>query len=120
MSPSSTAERLAKATDELNHTIVDAEAALMALGLGVRAEIHIPNYPGRLLLFGKDGRAWRLFWGDEKGGTDTPLINASREQRLVAVALLPMLVDAMHAAAEAETKRVEDATAKIRQFLNEF
>jgi len=115
--------KLSEATDKLNAALVNAEQAIAALQLGVRASVTMYSGPDSdpwytNLVFGKDGKAWRLFveTGHDfhDGESDsTPLTNSSRELRLRAVQLLPELVHELIRAAEREIQRVEDGTSEI-------
>jgi hypothetical protein len=119
--------KLAEATDKLNQAIAAAEQAIAALHLGVRAAVsmysgpdHNPWYTN--LVFGKDGKTWRLFI--ETGHPShpdqeelTPLTNASREHRIRAVELLPDLVRELIVTAEQEIQRVEQKTSEANEFV---
>lgn len=115
--------KLDGATDEMNRSIHEVEAALGALNLGVRASVTLAERTDqqhgytwyRNLVFGKDAKVWRLLI--EEGRDDhpedidfTPLVNASREVRLQATENLAELVGAIVKTAEAEIARVEAAT----------
>ncbi|TQF09456.1 hypothetical protein FJV41_44555 [Myxococcus llanfairpwllgwyngyllgogerychwyrndrobwllllantysiliogogogochensis] len=115
--------RLEDATDEMNRSIQEVEAELVALQLGVRASVNLesetdPEFGStwyRSLIFGKDAKVWRLLIAegrnDDPGGdVYTPLVNASREVRLRATEHLPLLVQELVTTAEAEIARVEAAT----------
>lgn len=119
--------KLEGATDEMNRSIQEVEAALIALQLGVRASVTLVSDTNRefgwtwyrTLVFGKDAKVWRLLI--EEGRDDhpeddvyTPLVNASREVRLQATEHLPELVRELVKTAEAEIARVEEATKVAR------
>lgn len=118
--------KLSEATDKLNKSIAEAEQAIAALQLGVRASVemysgpdHNPWYTN--LVFGKDGKAWRLFIASGHPSHPeeelTLLTNASREYRLRAVELLPELVRELIVTAEMEVERVERKANEVRGFV---
>ncbi len=107
------APALANATDTLNKRIVEAEDALKDLGLGVSTSITLfadEDGAGDDLCFMKWDKTWRLMVVDNDNETWEPLINASREARLRAVQLLPLLVEKLISDAQDELKKVEEAT----------
>lgn len=118
------AQGLATATNLLNSAIALAEESIQGLGLGVSAEIDLPRQHGdrddwrRRLGFGKLNDKWRLFYGE---GTDddfveNPLLNASREARTMAVALIPVLVEELIAAAESSAKAIGEQAEVLEKF----
>lgn len=111
--------RLATATDKLNVSLQQIETELAALNLGVTAAVEMEQFeaaPGltitKELRFGKADREWKLLYesgpdtGDPDNWSSTPLLNASRENRLLAVAHLPKLIKALVDVAEKEIKNV--------------
>lgn len=121
--------KLAAAADELNRSIAEAEAAIAALQIGVRASVVLEGDPetlwSRLLVFGKDAKGWRLLVSEGRdpipdSWTEQPLQNASREVRLQAIKMLPALVQAMVTTAEKEIQRLEGAATASRLFVEEL
>src|SRR4051812_40861056 len=92
-----TAEELHSATDNLNAVLLEIEAALVALNLGVYASVPFAKYTDERegytqewsLGFGKHERAWRLTIDSSVDVvdhyTETPICDASREHRIKAV-----------------------------------
>jgi len=120
------AQRLVPATDKLTETIAQIERSLSEQRLGSRASVLLSsqdildddeNYRGTEitnLAFRKVGKVWRLMI--DSGPDDAPehwssipLINASRELRVLAVDRLPELVEELVADAE---KRIAEVEAK--------
>jgi hypothetical protein len=121
------AQRLAPATDKLTETIAQIERALTEQRFGSSASIELSSdteydddtgYPIYMefaaLAFRKEGKTWRLMIdsgiaGEPDTWTSSPLINASRELRMLAVDRLPGLVAALVDDAE---KRITEVEAK--------
>jgi hypothetical protein len=96
---------------------------LAALKLGVAASVVLSRDEDgsqQHLAFAKYGEAWRLviesshIFHDE--GTVSLLVSASRRTRREAVGLLPDLLAALIAAAEAEVLEVEEAARGVDRF----
>lgn len=120
-----------EATDQLNASLSGAEEAIANLNLGVTAGVVMEQDPQgweELLTFGKDKQAWRLLFesgpepGDPEYWSSTPLVKASRAIRLKAVNFLVPLVEKLISTANeevenirAQTKTVQDLTAKLRE-----
>ena len=116
--------RLHGATDRLNAALLEFEAALQALNLGVSAMVDL--YPDQdtdpwytMLEFKKMGGAFKLvLTSGEIGGEDedvTPICSASREQRLEAVKLLPKLYAKILEMFEAEVVKVEGSIEDVSE-----
>jgi hypothetical protein len=114
------AARLAAAADDLNDALRSAEEAFKALGLGVVAEVPFPvtRFPDTALGFGKYDKTW--CFTVRHGSNSYPLVNASRELRLVAVDLIPALASKLVAVAEAETGRVEARTGQVWDLVDQL
>ncbi len=74
------------------------------------------------LAFRKEGKRWMLMIDsqnpyDDEHWQSTPLVNASRELRVLAVQKLPDLVDALANAAEARLAEVTDAQRRADDLL---
>ncbi len=121
------AERLTAATEAINERLREVQAALVRLRLGVRGIVDLV-LPGdepdwrRYLVFGKLNGDWLLFTesGTADGRDDwtiTPLLNASRELRLAAVDVLPLLVQDMIDSAEAGVAESEAKAKALDEFL---
>jgi hypothetical protein len=117
---------LHEATDRLNKVLVDAEKALAALNLGVSAWAVLEE-DGRgwfkTLEFIKIGSDFKLMIvtgleGDETTTTKTPLISASRETRLDAVAALPKLYKQLVKAVGDETERVNKSIIEVERLTS--
>lgn len=109
-------DRLARGADALNLKIKELEKSLVSLGLGVSASVVIREDPFSVteLRFCKWSDAWRLMLVDIAHARDDsdfePLLNASRERRLVAAENFPLLITQLMAAAERECQRINTAT----------
>lgn len=115
--------RLSAATDELNKRLAEAEAALIKLNLGVRAEVTMRS-PGdhyqRILSFAKHSDDWRLLYEYGPFGGDVevmPLLNSPRSMRLQAVEHLPELLEKLTTNLMEEVKRVEERSEEAGRFL---
>lgn len=115
-------QALANESDQLNADIEAVEHALSRLKLGVRAEqVMVSDDEGwaRSLVYGKDGKTWRLLLQSGTGDEDdevVALINASRELRLRALEFLPALLEKLLAAADNELQRVRQTRGIAREF----
>lgn len=119
--------KLASATDKLNASLSAIESELAAMGLGVTASVVMQkiSYDDRpwsflkCLGFGKLNREWKLFYecGDDDGDEwdSTPLLNASREIRLMAVDHLPALIDELVKTAEGEIAGVAAKATELEK-----
>jgi hypothetical protein len=125
---------LTAATERLNKSLKEIEAELVRLNLGVTAEVEVdrhddPNSGDNVcknLRFGKDNREWKLLWevgleSDPESWTSTPLLNVSREVRVIAVGFLPALIEKLVETAEkevagvaAKAKEVEDLVQTVK------
>jgi hypothetical protein len=121
------ADRFTKATEAVNERLREVQSALVGLRLGVRGIVELP-LPGdepdwrRYLVFGKVNGDWMLFAesGPEDGRDDwtiTSLLNASRELRLAAVDVLPVLVYDMVDSAESAVAESEAKAKALDVFL---
>ncbi len=128
------AERLGSATDQLTETIAKIERALEDLHFGVNASIELAEgryeededdpifEPTLRLSFRKTAKRWTLMVATATDPSDdewtvSPLVNASREVRLLAVEKLPELIDAMVKEAEWRLKEVETAQQRADAVL---
>ncbi|MBI3183001.1 MAG: hypothetical protein HYZ28_12765 [Myxococcales bacterium] len=116
---------LDKATEELNSVLREVEAVLAGFKLGVNLSVVVSEADDGLsrvtLELAKWGGEWRLLRVYSREGEPeevTPLLNASRENRIEAVEWLTTLLQDAVAAVERETKRVQESTARAREFLN--
>jgi hypothetical protein len=111
------APQLGSATDELNAALTRAEKAIASLRLGVTASVTLseqreedaPYTRLECLTFGKDGAHWRLLIergieDEPETWTSTPLVNASREVRVLAADRLPELLEKLIANAEEQVE----------------
>lgn len=129
------AASLNTATDSLTETLGQVERALVELHLGVEASVELRRETievedGKLpdlheethLRFGKSGKRWSLSLMSSDDVTDhwheTPLVNASREDRLLAVTKLPELVEALVLRAEERLAEVTAQREKAREVLD--
>lgn len=114
------ARALGPATDALNATLGRIERALEEMGLGVEDEVLLypgqPLHSGPWLRFSQTGEGWgfSVRYGD---GTPTPLANASREDRLAAVEVLPSLIVLLTAAADRKHADVASAAGRAGEIL---
>lgn len=127
------ADQLGSATDQLTETIARIERALEDLRFGVPASIEIlsEHYADdgiefeelAHLAFRKEGKRWALFIDSatspcsEEEWTSTPLVNASRELRLLAVEKMPTLIDAMVEASEKRLAAVSEGQKRADALL---
>lgn len=119
--------RLSFATDNLNKQLTAAERAIAELKLGVMGMVTIDAPPEeefeRYLLFTKISDQWRLATAYGRGIPDedlrdiTPLVNASRAIRLMAVGHLRQLVQQMAGAIDLEIEQVETSAKSVAGFV---
>lgn len=120
------AQRLAPATDKLTETIAQIERSLTEQRLASRGSVMLSSEDVEddegnhrctyvtCLAFRKEGKVWRLMIDsgsdeDPEVWKSIPLINASRELRMLAVDRLPELVERLVDNAE---KRIAEVGAK--------
>jgi hypothetical protein len=129
------AASLNTATDSLTETLGQVERALVELHLGVGASVTLrsevidlsdenrpPVFAETLLRFGKTGKRWTLTLVETLDGMpedehETPLVNASREDRILAVTKLPELVEALVLRAEERLAEVNAQREKAQEVL---
>jgi len=126
------ADRLGPATDQVTETIAKIERALEEARFGVSGSIGLRSEAWEMddetrssevqLAFRKEGKRWMLMIDsqnpyDDEHWQSTPLVNASRELRVLAVQKLPDLVDALANAAEARLAEVTDAQRRADDLL---
>ena len=117
--------RLSQAADRLNSKIAAFEEELSSLNLGVAATVRLfedDTEPlGLDLEFRKHAGRWRLLvnhWDDGRDHADrAPLVGASRELRLDAVALFPKLLESLLAASEQELARIDASAASVDSLI---
>jgi hypothetical protein len=124
------AATLNEATDRLNAALVEAETALADLRLGVQgyARMSDPDAEDNgysvCLCFRKHDGKWSLVIDAvEETGEDrntTPLVKASRADRLEAARLLPQLVDNMIAKVGSQVEEVNEEVANVRDLVAEL
>lgn len=106
-------EGLATATDELTEEIALLEREVSELRLGVSESVLIgevgSQYP---LWFRKEGKTWRFVVVN--GANAIPLINASRELRLIAVDFLPELITKLVESSRSRVAHVRDKALTVR------
>ncbi|MCA0380510.1 MAG: hypothetical protein LCH36_13955 [Actinobacteria bacterium] len=127
-------ERLGPATDELTEILAQIERTLAARKLGIERRVVLeegrvedtddgPLYtPTTFLAFRKDGKTWRFMIqrgidNDPDSWSSAPLINASREDRLMSVDHLPDLIEALVRGAEEEIAKVETKRSAAKGIL---
>jgi len=115
--------KLGAVTDKLNRSLEEIETELANLNLGVTAKVRMEvvqfeHYDViRNIRFGKFNQEWRLLYesgpeDDEENWSSGPLLNASREIRLLAIDHLPALIEELVRTAETEISTV---TAKVNE-----
>lgn len=127
------AGNLKPATDQLTEKLAKIERALTDLRLGVTASIELKSEDveddgGRhygtevtALAFRREGKTWKLMI--ESGMTEDehwhsiPLLNASRELRLLAIDRMHVLVERLAEQTEAQVQEVELHRAKADALL---
>jgi hypothetical protein len=116
------AMRLNNASDRLNASLLDAQTALVEMGLGVWARATVwrgDDGEYQCLAFGKHNGRWGLVIESGNGHAPpdsevyTPVLEASRDDRQWAAGQLPELFEALIAAAEKEVDGVERAIARV-------
>jgi hypothetical protein len=118
------AEKLTATTEMLNAALRTAEKEIAALGLGVTAFMPMDETDPDdhdLLTFGKHSNEWKLLYEVQTGPDTysvTPLLNANREIRMAAVALIPTLVERMILVAEKHAEEVAQKAEELSAFLN--
>lgn len=116
-------EALMAATVRLNDVLMEAEAAINGLRLGVRAEVVIESEPvGKelLLVFGKYNDKWQVFFVKHVNANEeevTLMMHATRSWRIKAADHLEALVLAMFAAAGKETDRLNNKADQVVAFV---
>lgn len=110
------------ATDELNADLASLEALLKGLRLGVSARTWLTaqstdDLVKRELGFEKLRGVWRLSYVHD--GSPSPLAEAPRSMRLLAVDALPRLIQALLMSVQVEVTKVEDATEKLDAIIDE-
>lgn len=106
--------KLATATDELTEQIALLERDLCALRLGVSESILIGTEGSRVpLWFRKEGKTWRFVLVN--GNNTIPLVNASRETRLLAVDHFPELITKLMESSRSRVAGVEKKAAVVRE-----
>lgn len=104
---------LQQATERMNATLLKAERWLAGKNFGVSAAAMIapPDGEAKRLWFGKDGREWRLML------EDGPLLNASREWRLLALGAIPELFIALEAEAFLQQHNIDQAIESVERYM---
>jgi hypothetical protein len=107
-------EGLATATDELTEEIALLEREVSELRLGVSESVLIgDDVSSRCpLWFRKEGKTWRFVVVN--GANAIPLINASRELRLIAVDFLPELITKLVESSRSRVAHVRDKALTVR------
>jgi hypothetical protein len=121
---------LKAATEKLNGSLKQAEIEIAKLSLGVTAAVEVERYEEpkvgddvvRQLRFGKDNREWKLLWetglsDDPDSWETTPLLNASREVRMLAVPFLPLLVQKLVETAEEQIGEVKAKADEVEKLV---
>lgn len=99
--------------DEMNAEIREVEKAILALNLGVQAEVPLPGFAGWHLGFWKISDVWGLYVA--RSADDAVLLaSASRAVRLAAVKEIPKLVAALRTARGQTDEEVRNAIAFLR------
>lgn len=107
-------ETLATVTDGLTEEIALLEREVSELRLGVSESIPLGNKgPPLHLWFRKEGKVWRFMVVGETVNA-IPLINASRELRLIAVDHLPELIAKLVDSSRSRVAVVQDKTDAVR------
>lgn len=104
--------QLNEGVDRLNEGLREVQSLIIALRLGVSAAVGLPN--GKTLTYGRLDHDWCLYIADARApDTRTPLLKASREDRLAAAGALVALVDALSETAARTTEDVKAVTATL-------
>ena len=122
--PTSLKERLVEARaqsaqlnegmDRLNEGLREVQSLIIALRLGVSAAVGLPN--GKTLTYGRLDHDLCLYIADARTpDARTPLLKASREDRLAAAGALVALVDALSETAARTTEDVKAVTATLEE-----
>jgi hypothetical protein len=110
--------KLSEVTDRLTLALRRTESALVAARLGVYGEVRITQEGDTLdsyLCFQKNGNQWRFVIREEadadsfNGPTETPLLSATKLQRVIAAKALPELVDSLVLEAERQLREMSEA-----------
>lgn len=129
------AETLGAETDALTETLAQIERALDEMRLGVSAFVTLRTEEDEVdhptihsvttttaLSFVKEGKRWMLAIATTHDLDDewrfAPLVNASRELRLLAVEKLPELIEALMTEAERRFEEVRQGHEKARAILD--
>jgi hypothetical protein len=119
-------ETLNKETTRLNDRLREVEEFLVGAKLGVYAEVSLMDpssafqeCPGELV-FAKWNDRWGLHVRGanlEKRYPGTPVLSASRKERIASAYVLELLVDELIETVEEETARVNDAIKDVEKLL---
>jgi hypothetical protein len=82
--------------------------------MGVTASVELPN--GKTLAYGRVGHEWCIHIEDTK----TPILKASREDRLAAAGAITALVDALSEAAVRKAADIKAVTAALDGLLKDI
>jgi hypothetical protein len=105
--------------DRLNEGLREVQSLIGALRLGVSAAVELPN--GKTLAYGRLDHDWCLTIADARTpDTRTPLLKASREDRLAAAGALVALVDALSETAARTTADVKGVTSGLEWLLKDI
>lgn len=106
---------IADLADTLNEKIAEFENMLQDLNLGVPAQASGPNF---VLVFKKTDSGFQLF--AKTPLTTLPLRSASRETRIQAVELFPLLYADLISMATTETRKLKDAIQNVDSLISEL
>lgn len=101
-------------TNRLNESLKEAQSLIGACRMGVTASVGLPN--GKTLAYGRVGREWCLHIED----TQTPILRASREDRIAAAGALGALVDALSEAAARATSDTKAVSAILDELAEDL
>jgi hypothetical protein len=113
---------LTRATEELNVKLKEVEVQLIASNLGVSVSVPLEglDVKGSLLVFKKHGVVGNVVWGlyvfNPNAGT-TPLLSASRQQRVAAANVLPALIEQLCASVDQNRCDVKQAIIKVDEMI---
>jgi hypothetical protein len=107
------------AMDELNNVWMSVEAYFCDLNLGVSAEVPLAVGDRRVLRFSREKDEWVLSILETGSTYWSPILNASREVRVLAASRVSALEEALLAKTKVQYEAVKTASETLRSFLRE-
>lgn len=103
--------QLNEGSDRLNDALREVQSLIGSIRIGVTAFVELPN--GKTLAYGRLGREWCVHVEDDESDVRTPILKASREDRLAAADAMEALVEALSESAARTSAEVKALTASL-------